>query len=137
MAYAGLAGNPRAFGEDYHATSEEAHIWKDLYLEIGRLISVEPHLIYIPAGILKRAAPNLCSHLYYEKTYAGLYDNSKIRSVVPDFKPAIGLSKGLAGILEWWEREARLVDPAKDKLEDQLVVLHDEFGARCEGLFTL
>lgn len=136
VAYAGLAGNPLAFGQDYHATSEEAHIWKDLYMEIGRLIGVEPYLIYVPASILNRAAPNLCAHLYYEKTYAGLYDNSKIRSAVPDFKPAIGLSKGLAGILEWWEREARAVDPAKDKLEDQLAALHDEFGARCEGLFT-
>jgi hypothetical protein len=32
---------------------------------------------------------------------------------------------------------ARMVDPVKDKFEDQLMVLHDEFGARCKGLFTL
>lgn len=133
--YVGIVGNPKTFGEDYQVTSEERCIWEDLYLEFGKLVGKPPVIIHIPSELLRKAAPNVCSHLYFEKTYAGLFDNSKIRSVVPDFKADIPLHEGLKTILDWYEAEAHTVDPEKDALEDRLAELYYEWETRMTGLY--
>ena len=135
-AYVGLAGNPKSLGEDFHVTSEERNVWEDLYLEFGRLVGITPEIIHLPSELLRKAAPNLCSHLYFEKTYAGLFDNTKLRSVIPDFRATISLHDGLKSILAWYEAEAHEVDPEKDTLEDRLVELHREFAGRLANLYV-
>ena len=132
--YAGIAGNPKTLGEDYHVTSEERCVWDDLYLEFGQLLGKAPDIVHIPSELLRKAAPNLCSHLYFEKSHAGLFDNSKLRSVVPDFRADVSLHDGLKSILAWYEAEAHTVDPEKDALEDRLVALHAEYAARMTNL---
>lgn len=133
--YVGIAGNPKTFGEDYQISSEERCVWDDLYLEFGRLVGKTPVIVHIPSELLRKAAPNICSHLYFEKTYAGLFDNSKLRSVVPDFKADISLHNGLKTILDWYEAEAHTVEPEKDALEDRLAELYYEFDTKTTGLY--
>ncbi len=133
--YVAIAGNARTFGEDYHVTGEERRIWNDLYLEFGRLVGKAPTIVHVPSELLRSAAPNLCSHLYFEKTYAGLFDNSKLRSAVPDFKADITLHEGLKSILAWYEAEAHSVDPEKDALEDRLLALYDDYAGKMKDLY--
>jgi nucleoside-diphosphate-sugar epimerase len=135
-AYAGVLGNPKTYGQAYHATNDELSRWEDLYLEFGRLTGVEPKIIHIPSEALMKAAPNLCSHLYFEKTYPGIFDTTKLRSAAPGFKPAISLREGCAMLLAWWEKEAHTVDPEKDKLEDDLAAACEKFTASISGLYT-
>jgi nucleoside-diphosphate-sugar epimerase len=133
-AYVGIAGNPKTFGEDYHVTSEERCVWDDLYLEFGRLLGTKPQIVHVPSELLRKAAPNLCSHLYFEKSYAGLFDNSKLRIAVPDFKVDISLHEGLKTLLAWYEADAHTVDPEKDALEDRLVDLYRDYAAAMTDL---
>jgi nucleoside-diphosphate-sugar epimerase len=125
--YVGLVGNKKSYGEDYHITSEEICTWNDLYIEIGKIIGIAPKIVHIPSEILCSISPELFSHLYYEKAYAAIYDNSKIRSVVPDYRAEISLNKGLRMIIDWIEKEANKVDLEKDMLEDRLVELHTKW----------
>jgi nucleoside-diphosphate-sugar epimerase len=134
--YVGIAGNARTFGEAYHVTSEERCVWDDLYLEFGRLVGKAPNIVHVPSELLRTAAPNLCSHLYFEKTYAGLFDNSKLRSAVPDFKADVSLHAGLKSLLDWYEAEAHTVDPEKDALEDRLVELYYDYAAKMKNLYS-
>jgi nucleoside-diphosphate-sugar epimerase len=135
-AFIGVLGNESTFGQAYHATSEERHIWEDLYLEIGRIIGIEPSIVHIPSELLFQAAPNLCGHLLFEKTYAGLFDNSKIKKDVPEFDPKITLNQGLQIILEWFENRGNQVDPEKDILEDRLVSLYRHWADQMKNLYT-
>jgi nucleoside-diphosphate-sugar epimerase len=135
-AYAGVAGNPKTYGRAYHAASEETVRWDDLYLEFGRLVGKTPEILHIPSELLLKAAPNLCAHLYFEKTYPGIFDNTNIRSAAPGFKATTSFRDGLAGILAWWEKEANTVDPEKDKLEDDLAELYRDFAGKISGLYT-
>jgi nucleoside-diphosphate-sugar epimerase len=135
-AYACVLGNPRTYGQAFHATSDELCCWEDLYLELGRIAGIQPKIVHIPSGILMKAAPNLCAHLYYEKTYPGIFDNTKIRSACPAFKTTVPLHEGCASIFAWWEKEASAPDPEKDKLEDELVSAYEKFAASVSGLYT-
>ncbi len=134
-AYAGILGNPKAYGQAYHPVSDEIRRWEDLYLVLGSLVGVEPRIVHFSSELLMKAAPNLCAHLYFEKTYPGVFDNGKTRTAVPDFKATTSFRDGMAAILAWWEKEANVVDPEKDKLEDDLAALHTEFAGRLSGLY--
>ena len=133
-AYAGVLGNARTHGQAYHTCSEELHRWEDLYLEIGRIVGKEPKIVHIPSEILFGAAPNLCQHLLMEKTYPGLFDNSKARRDIPGFRCEITLRRGLESLLQWFETEANTIDPEKEALEDKLVAAHEDFAAGVKGI---
>lgn len=120
LAFAGAIGNPATYGQHYHATSEEPTVWKDAYLELGRILGKEVNLFHMSAQQLMHAAPQMCTHLYWEKSHAGLFDNSKIRRDIPRFQPRINLHQGMRDLVEWYEAEANVVDPVKDALEDKL-----------------
>jgi nucleoside-diphosphate-sugar epimerase len=135
-AYAAVLGNPRAFGEAFHATNDELCRWEDLYLEFGRLAGAEPKIIHIPSELLMKAAPNLCAHLYHEKTFPGIFDNTKLRCAAPSFKTTVGLREGCAALFNWWETQSRAVDPEKDKLEDELAAAYEKFASCIAGLYT-
>lgn len=134
--FVGILGKPATYGEAYHICSEERRIWEDLYLEFGKIVGRAPQIVHVPAELLYRAAPNLCAHLYFEKTYAGLFDNAKIRQVIPGYRAQISLNEGLRTIAEWFEKEANSVDPEKDALEDKLVELHHSWTEKMTNLYT-
>lgn len=105
-------------------THEERCRWEDLYLEFGKVLGIEPQIVHIPSALLRIADPGLFRHLHLEKSFPGLFDNAKIKSVVPEFVCEISLHDGQQAMVEWFEREANHVDPARDALEDRLVELH-------------
>jgi nucleoside-diphosphate-sugar epimerase len=133
-AFVGVLGNPATYGQAYHACSEERCRWEDLYLEFGKVLGIEPQIVHIPSELLRAADPDLFSHLYLEKSFPGLFDNAKIRSVVPDFVCDLSLHDGLKMMVEWFEREANQVDPVKDALEDRLVELHAGWKDQMQAL---
>lgn len=135
-AFVGVLGNRQTYGQAYHVTSEERCIWEDLYLTFGQIVGTVPRIVHLPSELLYQAAPNLCGHLYFEKTYAGLFDNTKIKTVLPDFQCEISLQDGLHSIVDWYEREAHSVDPVKDALEDRLVQIYDGLSRKMKDLYT-
>ena len=126
--HVGLLGKKRAFGQAYHITNEEPTLWRDLYVEMGAILGKEARIVTIPSMTLHRALPDLCQHLVLEKSYPGLFDNAKIRTVVPDYRARISLRQGLEALIESWERDGLQADPEKDRLEDRLVAAADTFG---------
>lgn len=125
--YAGVVGNEKTYGETYHICNEDRHLWDDLYLEFGRIVGMEPHIVHLPSEILYHGAPKLFDHLFFEKKYAGIFDNSKIRTVIPGYTADISLNEGLRMMLRWYEAEANQLDPEKDTLEDRLAALHSDW----------
>ena len=133
-AFVGVLGNKQAYGQAYHACSEERCRWEDLYLAFGTVLGIEPEIVHIPSELLVAAHPDLFSHLYLEKTFSGLFDNSSIRGVVPDFGCDIPLLDGIRMMVAWFKQEANQVDPEKDGLEDRLVDLHRGWKSQMQAL---
>lgn len=133
-AFTGAVGNKNTYGQAYHATSDEMHIFEDLYTEIGRISGVEPIIKHISTDLLMKGFPEMFSHIYYEKMHAGIFDNSKIKRDIPGFNPKITLAEGMKTIFDWMEGEGGIVDPVKDALEDRLVALHQRWSGDMEEL---
>ncbi len=126
-AFVGIVGNSKTFGQAYHVTNDDVHMWEDLYLEFGRVVGKEPRIVHLPTELLYRADPALFGHFFFEKMYAGLFDNSKIQRDVPSYKAEVSLRAGLEMMVDWYERAKLPVDAQKDALEDQLAAMHQQW----------
>jgi hypothetical protein len=52
-----------------------------------------------------------------------IFDNSKIRRLVPQFQPAIPFWQGAQEIIAWFDGDnsRQVVDPDNDKVQDRLI----------------
>ena len=123
VGFVGLLGNPRAVGEAFHITSDELLTWNQIYTLLARAAGAEPNLVHVPSEIIARFDPELGAGLLGDKAHSVIFDNSKIRSFVPDFAPAIPFAAGAAEIMAWYDADParQVVDPALDRLMDALV----------------
>ena len=126
-AFVGVLGKQCCIGECYHATSDEPHIWDDLYNTFGRFVGEKPTLLHISTELLYEANPGLFEHLLYDKRYCGLFDNSKIKRHVPEFQCEYTLEKGLRMIYDWFlsDEYNREINPRTVAFEDKLCELYD------------
>ena len=69
-----------------------------------------------------------------QESFSGLFDNSKIRGVVPDFRCDISLHDGIKMMVDWFEQQANQVDAEKDAMEDRLVELHAGWKSQMQEL---
>ncbi|MFA6504921.1 MAG: SDR family oxidoreductase [Treponemataceae bacterium] len=107
----GLLGNPSALGEAFHITSDEALTWDTIHSTIGAAFGVTPKLVHIPSDYIARIAPERAAGLLGDKATSAIFDNSKIRRFVPDFRPAIGFSEGIRRSAAWYDEHPQLKVP--------------------------
>jgi len=123
----GLLGNSAAIGDVFHITSDEWLSWDQIYQEVARTAGVDAKLVHIPSEVIARYDKNRGDGLLGDKMHSMIFDNSKIRRVVPDFKPKIPFSEGARQIVAWYlaDPERQVVDAAFNALADQMIA---EYG---------
>lgn len=124
----GLLGNQRALGEAFHITSDDVLTWDRIYRTIAEALGVEARIVHVPSDFIARVVPQLTGSLLGDKTWSVVFDNSKIKSVVPAFEATIPLGEGLRRTLAWFAADAgrrRIDDEATEETERIL----DAYGA--------
>lgn len=123
VGFVGLLGNPHAIGQCFHITSDESLTWDQIYTLVARAAGVEPHLVHVPSELIAKYDPEWGCSLLGDKAHSVIFDNRKIRQLVPEFQPAITFKQGVDEIIAWYDADAsrREIDPLVDRLQDQLV----------------
>lgn len=118
-----LLGNPHAEGEAFHITSQEWLSWNQIYQIIGRAAGVEPKLVHAPSELIAAYDPLWGDSLLGDKAHSMIFDNSKIRSLAPDFQPRIPFWQGAQEIITWFDADParQVVDPYCDALQDRII----------------
>lgn len=87
--FIGLMGNPHAIGEAVHITSDESLSWNQAYGIIAQQMGVDFQPVYVPSStIIKlgaREGYDFEGPLLGDKACTVLFDNSKIKRLVPGF----------------------------------------------------
>jgi len=84
-AFTGLLGNPGAIGEAFHITSDEALTWEQIHKIIAARLGTEAHIVHIPADLICGMYPEFTGPLKGDKIHTALFDNTKIKRLVPEF----------------------------------------------------
>ena len=123
VGFVGLLGNRAAIGESFHITGDEAPTWDAIYRMLGAAAGVEPILAHVTSDAIAAAAPDLGDGLLGDKAHSMVFDNSKIKTLVPNFVQRTSFADGARELIDWYDADAsrRVVDAEKDALFDRLV----------------
>lgn len=116
----GLLGNPAAVGEAVQITGEEALTWETIHLAIGSALGVEPRIVHVPSDFIARVDPEQGQHFLGDKTYTALFDCSKLKRLVPEFRATVPFHQGLRESVQWF-----LADRARQKVNPQIDAVID------------
>lgn len=123
--FVGLLGNPKALGEAFHITSDESLTWNQIYQEIAKALHVPLKLYHVTSDFLSAVGKqyDFEGSLIGDKSTTVIFDNSKLKSVVPTFSAKVPFRKGVRLTLEYLEKhpECKVLDAEFDLFCDQVI----------------
>jgi nucleoside-diphosphate-sugar epimerase len=123
-AFVGLFGNPHALGLAVHITSDENLTWDDIARLLGRALGREPEIVHIASEAIAREIPEMGPGLVGDKAHSVLFDNTRIRQLVPGWVATTPFSEGAREIADWY-----LADPARQQVNPDLDAAFDRLIA--------
>jgi nucleoside-diphosphate-sugar epimerase len=122
VGFVGLLGNPQALGQSFHITSDEWLSWNQIYEMVGQAAEVQPRLVHVPSEQIAALDEHWGAALLGDKAHCMIFDNTKIRRIVPEFQPVIPFWQGAQEIMAWHDADPRrqVVDEYMDELQDRL-----------------
>ena len=122
--FVGLLGNPRALGEAFHITSDEWLTWDDIFRTVARAAGAdEPRLVHVASEVIASYDAEWGAGLLGDKTHSVVFDNTKIKRLVPDFVCTIPYAEGARQVMEWFDADParRQVDEAANALFERII----------------
>lgn len=122
VGFVGLFGLPVA-GEAFTITSDDVLPWDAVYRSVAAAAGVpNPVLVHVPSDRIASLAPDLGPGLLGDKAHSVIFDNTRVKSLVPSFGTTIRFADAAHEILAWHidHAEVRLVDAGHMELSDRL-----------------
>lgn len=133
FAFVGLLGKQEAVGEEFHITSDEVLSWNQIHAAIAGAVGVSEdalaaQTVYIPTDLLVRFDREAFEGpLKGDKANCAIFDNSKVRTIVPDYRPEFRLADSMRRSVEWFMADAsrRTIDTAANDLWDRVAANYE------------
>jgi len=121
----GLLGHPLALGEAFHITSDEWLSWNQINEIIAEAAGVKAHLVHAPSELIARFDQQWGDSLLGDKSFSAIFDNSKIRRLVPEFRPVIPFWQGAREIMAWYDADParQVVNAVVDAAQERIIAL--------------
>ncbi|MBB2902587.1 nucleoside-diphosphate-sugar epimerase [Kineococcus radiotolerans] len=123
-----LLGEPAVTGEAVHITGDEVLTWDGIARRLATAAGVaEPRLVHVPSDVIAREAPDRGPGLLGDKAHSVVFDNTKLKRLVPGFAATIPFAAGAREIVDHHDAhpELKVVDPEVEARLDRLV---ERFG---------
>jgi len=124
--FIGLLGNNQALGQAYHITSDEVLTWNQIYESVARAAGVQVQLVHIPSELIAAYDQEWGASLLGDKTHSMVFDNSKIKRIVPGFKATMSFSRGAEEIMAWFDADParQVVNHEKDRTMETIIAAY-------------
>jgi nucleoside-diphosphate-sugar epimerase len=119
-----LLGNTRTIGEAFHITSDDVLTWNQITMILAKAVGAEAKIIHVPSDVIAAADPDWGDALLGDSAHSLIFDNSKLRSVVPDYVATITLEQAAPEIIAWHDQ-----DPSRRRVDADLDALMDKLSA--------
>ena len=128
-AFTGLLGNIHALGETVQITSDEVLCWNQIYQAIAAALGKPLKAVHVSSDFLARAGTeyNYGGSLIGDKAASVVFDNAKLKRLVPGFCAQIrcdqGIKEAIAYILA--HPELQVEDPEFDRFCDKVIAAQE------------
>lgn len=121
--FVGLLGNNHAIGEAVQITSDESLTWNQIFELTARAVGVKANIVHIPSERIAEYDADWGAGLLGDKAYSVIFDNSKIKRLVPDYCASIPFAQGIREIIAWYQADVarQKVDATFDQLSDRII----------------
>ncbi len=129
--FVGLLGLTQAIGHAFHITSDEILSWNTIYKILAESLGCGAHMVHIASDFICAIEPSLTGTLLGDKAESVIFDNTKIKTFVPDFKATIPFASGIKRTLEWLDEnpERKFVNPGSNEKIDRILRKYRSKGA--------
>lgn len=102
-AFTGLMGKPEAIGEAFHITSDEHLTWNQILAHVANALGVELKAYHISSDFLKAVGSeyDMGGTLLGDKAHTVIFDNCKVKQLVPSFICTTPFSEGVKLAVEY------------------------------------
>lgn len=126
--FVGLLGNVHALGETVQITGDESLTWNQIYQTLANALHVAYVPCYAPSALLAQCrAYDLRASLLGDKASSVMFDNAKLRRLVPGFAATTRFDQGAARSVAYFLQhpEMQTPDPAFDAWCDRVAAAMD------------
>lgn len=119
----GLLSLPQAIGHAFHITSDEVMTWDQYYRITAEAAGVEAQIVHIPSNFIAACLPDKLGGLTGDKAVSVVFDNTKIKRFVPEYKAVVPYHEGVRRTLKWFDADParRVVDEESNARWDKLI----------------
>jgi nucleoside-diphosphate-sugar epimerase len=128
--FVGLLGNNHVIGDAIQITSDEWLSWNQIFEIVARAAGTTAKIVHVPSDMIAAYDPSWGAGLLGDKTHSMIFDNSKIKRLVPEFTCTVPFTRGAEEILAWYN-----ADPTRQKVDDQFNQLCDRMIAAQESAY--
>jgi nucleoside-diphosphate-sugar epimerase len=119
-----LLGNTRTIGEAFHITSDDVLTWNQIIMILAKAAGAEAKIVHVPSETIAAINPGWGAQLLGDSAHSLIFDNSKLRSVVPDYVATITLEQAAPEIIAWHDQ-----DPSRQRVDVDLDSLMNKLSA--------
>lgn len=125
VAFVGLLGNERAVGDAFHITSDEVLTWNQITDLLAEAAGTRAEKVHIASEAIARELPELGPGLIGDKSNSVVFDNRKVKSLVPEYRAVTPYWQGARETVDWHD-----ADPARRRVDAELDAAFDRLIAR-------
>jgi len=136
--FIGLLGNPHALGQAVHITNDESLTWTQIHEIIAMQLGVKLNPLYVSTDLLihagKKFGYDFEGALLGDKSRTVLFDNSKVKRLVPGFVATTRFDQGMAEAIPHilanpeLQKEDLEYDAFCDEIEAAMKQAYDRFS---------
>jgi len=114
-------------GDTFHITSDESLTWNQIHVIVAAAAGAEPKLVHVPSTLIAAFDPEWGDSLLGDKAHSMVFDNTKIKRLVPDFTATIPYSQGGPWQIAWYDADPkrRVVDDGMNALFDRIIAAQE------------
>ncbi|HEY4267747.1 MAG TPA: NAD-dependent epimerase/dehydratase family protein [Galbitalea sp.] len=115
-AFVGLLGNPAAVGDTFGITSDFVYTWDAIYRALAVAAGVDdPEFVHVASEKIARELPDAGPGLLGDKAHSVVFDNSKVKALVPGYVATTTFAEGAREIIDWHD-----ADPSRRSIDAEL-----------------
>lgn len=123
----GLFGNPQAVGQAFQITSDEVLTWDQITRIVGEAAGAEPNIVHIASDFISACIPGELGNLTGDKSHSVVFDNTKIKRFVPEYRACVPFREGIRRTLAWFDADParQVIDREADAVWDKLIAAYE------------